>query len=181
MVSRRPSLLDVATEMLLSNPAASMADVAAAAGVGRTTLIKRYPTRQDMLVAVAHDAVDRVEKACAEARLDVPGDEAVDALRRLVALSIPLGPRLEFLVRQPSLDLDKDLMARVYAIDEPINDLVRRGQEAGVFRADAPVWWVNLTFTGLVYSAWEAIQLGRLAPLDAPELVVGTLLRGIGS
>jgi AcrR family transcriptional regulator len=181
MAIRRPSLLDVVTEVLLSNPAASMADVAGAAGVGRTTLIKRYPTRQAMLVAVAHDAVDRVEKACAEARLDVPGEQAVDALRRLVALSIPLGPRLEFLARQPSLDLDQGLVARVQAIDDPIENLVRRGQQAGVFRADAPVWWVNLTFTGLVYSAWEAIRLGRLAPLDAPELVMGTLLRGIGS
>lgn len=176
----RQSILDIATEVLLSNPSASMADVAAAAGLGRTTLTKRYPTRQAMLVAVAHDAVDRLDKAFAEAQLDVPGDQVLDALHRLVTLVIPLGPRIEFLVRQPSLDLDEELGARVTAIDEPIEELIRRGQQAGIFRADVPVWWVNLTFNGLVYSAWEAIVLGRLAPLDAPDLVMATLLGGIG-
>ncbi|MEV4889612.1 TetR/AcrR family transcriptional regulator [Nonomuraea sp. NPDC055795] len=176
----RQSILDVATEVLLSNPSASMADIAVAAGVGRTTLTKRYPTRQAMLVAVAHDAVDRLDKAIAEAQLDVPGDQVLDALRRLVTLVIPLGPRIEFLVRQPSLDLDEELVARVVAIDEPLDELIRRGQQAGIFRAEVPMWWANLTFNGLIYSAWEAISLGRLAPLDAPGLVMATLLGGIG-
>lgn len=173
--------MDVATEVLLADPAASMADVAAAAGVGRTTLIKRYPTRQAMLVAVAHDAVDQLEKACAEASLDVPGEQLGDALRRLVTLVIPLGPRLEFLLRQPSLDSEEELLARSATIDDPINELILRGQQAGVLRAEVPVWWVNSMFSGLVYGAWEAIVEGRLAPLDAPELVVSTFLRGFGA
>ncbi|RZS44668.1 TetR family transcriptional regulator [Herbihabitans rhizosphaerae] len=175
------SILDVATEVLLANPSASMSDVATAAGVGRTTLTNRFPTRQEMLVAVAHDAVDRVEKAVAEAELDVPGEQVVDALRRLVTAAIPLGSRIEFLVRQPSLDLDAELMARLEALDEETDELIRRGQQAGIFRADTRVWWFTLTFNGLIYSAWEAIVKGRLAPLDAPDLVVTTLLRGLGA
>ncbi|MEV0584630.1 TetR family transcriptional regulator [Nonomuraea sp. NPDC050310] len=177
----RQSILDVATEVLIADPSASMADVAAAAGVGRTTLTKRYPTRQAMLVAVAHDAVDRVEKAFGEAGLDVPDEQVLEALRRLVTAVIPLGPRIEFLARQPSLDLDEELAARIRAFDEPVEELIRKGQRGGIFRGEVPVWWAALTFHGLVYSAWEAITLGRLAPLDAPDLVVSTLLGGIGA
>ncbi|GAA0924799.1 TetR/AcrR family transcriptional regulator [Nonomuraea longicatena] len=177
----RQSILDVATEVLIADPSASMADIAAAAGLGRTTITKRYPTRQAMLVAVAHDAMDRLDKAYVEAHLDVPGEQALEALRRLVTLVIPLGPRIQFLVCQPSLELDEGLTARVQTFDAPVELLFRAGQQAGIFRAEAPVWWAVLTFNSLVYSAWEAITQGRLAPLDAPDLVVMTLLGGIGT
>jgi hypothetical protein len=40
----RPPLLDVAAEVLVADPAASLAEVAVAAGIGRTTLHKHYAT-----------------------------------------------------------------------------------------------------------------------------------------
>ncbi|SDT04337.1 hypothetical protein [Jiangella sp. DSM 45060] len=36
------------------------------------------------------------------------------------------------------------------------------------------------SLNGAVYGAWELIDLGRLAPLDAPGLLLTTLLDGIG-
>ena len=45
-------LLDVAAAVLVSDPAASLAEVAEAAGIGRTTLHKHYATRDDLVRAV---------------------------------------------------------------------------------------------------------------------------------
>ena len=56
--STRPTLLDVAAEVLVADPSASLADVAAAASIGRTTLHKQYATRDDLLRAVAHRSID---------------------------------------------------------------------------------------------------------------------------
>ncbi|ONI87463.1 hypothetical protein ALI144C_08690 [Actinosynnema sp. ALI-1.44] len=175
------SILDVATEVLLAKPSASLGDVAKAAGVSRTTLHKRYATRHDLLVALSHDAYDRVEKAMTDAQLDVPGSEVEAALERAIAGLIPIGPRIEFMYRQIGLDDVPDLVARYEQTGEPLLRLVRRGQEAGIIRSDMPDWWIVSTLDASFYSAWEAISVGRLAPLDAPALVMKTVMRGIGT
>lgn len=174
-----PTLLQTATEVLVVDPAASLSDVARAAGIGRTTLHKLYPTRHALLVALARDALDLLEQTYRAAGLDAPGAEAPAVLRRLVTAVIPLGPRLEFLLRERSLDAEPELTARVEALDAPVRDVVRRAQAAGVLRADLPDEWVVASMNALVYAAWELITVGRLAPVTAPELVMGTLLGGV--
>jgi AcrR family transcriptional regulator len=181
----QPSLLQVAAEVLVADPRASLGEVAAAAGVGRTTLHKRYPTRDALLLAVAHDSVDRFADALADSGIALlaphaTAADATGALRRLVEALVPLGARLEFLLRQPSLDDDPALAARIERLDEPIEEFVHRAQHAGAVRRDAPVWWVVSTLYALTYSAWDGVARGRLAALDAPELAFHTLLAGIG-
>jgi len=183
------TLLQTATEVLVADPTASLSDVARAAGIGRTTLHKLYPTRHALLVALARDALDVLERTYADAGLGGP-DPATDAdtdaeadpdaaLRRLVVALVPLGPRVEYLMRERSLDVEPDLTARVEALDEPVRALVRRAQAAGRLRAGVPDEWVVASLNALVYAAWELVALGRLAPVAAPDLVLGTLLDGV--
>ncbi|WP_158889148.1 TetR/AcrR family transcriptional regulator [Amycolatopsis anabasis] len=176
----RPSTLDIAAEVLVANPTASLAQVAEAAGIGRTTLHKHYPTRQDLLVAVAHDSLDRVENAIAEAKLDTPGESTVDGLRRLVEALVPLGPRLAFLFRQPSLDDEPEIAARAERLDEPVAAFALRAQQEQVLRAGVSAWWITSTLYALVYAAWEGVALGKLAPADAPRIALDTTLAGLG-
>lgn len=175
---RNSDLLEVATQVLLVSPAASLGDVAAAAGVSRTTLHQRYPTRQDLIVALAHEAMDLVQHAYQQARLN-EGDVR-SALRRLVELTVPLGPRMEFLLRERSLDTDDGVTTRYAHLDAPLALLVERGVAAGELRADLPGWWLVSSLVGSVYTAWEAIAAGNLAPRDAVPLVVSTFLDGSG-
>ena len=176
MAVQKRTMLDVATRVLLHSPTASLADVATAAGVSRTTLHQHFPTRQDLLVALALDAMDLVRQAYAEARLDEGG--AREAIGRVVDRTVPLGPRLEFLLRERSLDAEEEVSRRYADLDAPLVDLVRRGQAAGELRADLPAWWLVASLVGAVYAAWEAIADGRLAPRDATGLVVTTVLDG---
>lgn len=174
-----PSLLQTATEVLVADPAASLSDVAKAAGIGRTTLHKLYPTRHALLVALAHDALDLLERTDREAGLDAPGAQAPAVLRRLVTAAIPLGPRMAFLRRERSLDTEPELVARLEALDAPVRALVRRAQAEGIFRADLPDEWVVASLNTLVFAAWELIAQGRIAPVVAPDLVMRTLRSGI--
>lgn len=168
----------MATRVLLAQPTASLADIAKAAGLSRTSLHTRFPTRQALLVALAHEAMDLVAKAYVEARLDAENEDVESVLRRLLELTVPLGPRLEFLLRERSLDADREIAARYDALDRPLIDMLRRAQAAGMLRADLAAWWLAAALTGTIYAAWEAVASGRLAPLDAPELVLTTVLHG---
>jgi len=176
-VSNR-TLLDAATRVLVASPSASMGDVATAAGISRTTLHSRFSSREALLSALADDAMDLVEQAYRDARLD--DDDMTEALRRLVASLVPLGPRLDFLLRERSLDDDPAVTARFAQLEQPLVTLFERGRHEGAVRTDLPTWWLATGATGLVSAAWEAIADGRLAPRDAADLVVTTLLDGVG-
>lgn len=177
MAVQSDDLLAVATRVLVTNPAASLGDVAAAAKVSRTTLHSRFPTRQALLVALALQAMDLIAAAYERARLtDGPVDQA---LYRLVDLLLPLGPRVEFLLRERSLDSETHVIRRYEELDQPLLQLVRRGQGDGTLRSDLPAWWVVSSLSAAVYGAWDAIASGQLAPNDAPALVTETLLHGL--
>lgn len=176
---RRP-LLDVVAEVLVANPGASLAAVAAAAGIGRTTLHKHYATRDDLVTAVAHRAIDTCEQAVASAQEHADGD---GGLRRLVDALIPVGPQLSFLFRQPSLDDVAAIGERMERFHRRVAGVVHAAQDAGVLDATRPRpdWWHVEALHALVYVAWESIRDGRLARLDATDLVLNTLLRGLGA
>jgi AcrR family transcriptional regulator len=173
---QKRTLMEVATKVLLESPSASLGEVAAAAGVSRTTLHSLFPTRQALLVALAQEAMDLVDEAYREARPD--DGRAVEALQRMVATMVPLGPRVEFLLRERSLDADPEITARYEGLDAPLIRTVERGQRDGELRADLPAWWLVSTVVGTVYAAWEAIADGRLAPRDAPAMVMTTVVDG---
>ena len=170
-------LLEIATRVLVASPAASLGEVAAAGGVSRTTLHSRFPTRQALLVALAHKAMDLVAAAYEQARTEHGTPR--EALLRVVELMVPLGPRTEFLLRERSLDDDEGLGARYAVLDAPLLALVERGQRSGELRVDLPAGWVVAALAGTVYTAWEAIAEGRLAPREAPALIVGVVLDGV--
>ncbi|GGU56574.1 hypothetical protein GCM10010178_56290 [Lentzea flava] len=159
--------------MLLKDPTASLGDVAKAAGVGRTTLHKRFPTRADLIHALATEALDLVDEAISGVDLDTD-----DAIEQLVEKLVPLGPRVEFLLRFPNLQDDERLSVRLTTMDQPVIDLISRLQGTRL-RADLPAWWIAQILYAGVYSAWEGIAAGRLAPLDAPRLVLTTFYLGV--
>jgi AcrR family transcriptional regulator len=171
-------LLDVAATVLVSDPAASLAEVAEAAGIGRTTLHKHYSTRDDLLRAVGHRAVDLWEQAVAAVGT-VAGDEG--GLRDLIAAMIPNGPQLAFLWRTPAFDHDDDIQTRWRAVEARCLAVLKQAQDRGMLSATAADWWLLQTFYALIYTAAESVQAGRLAPRDAPALVLATYLHGVGA
>jgi AcrR family transcriptional regulator len=172
----RPPLLDVAAEVLVASPAASLAEVAEAAGIGRTTLHKHYATRDDLLRAVGHRAIDRWE----EALDDVSGgpDGGLDAL---VAAMVPIGSQLGFLWRTSIQHRDAALKERAAGSEQRTLAVLRRAQDLGVLASRTPEWWLLDTFYSLIYVAAESVADGQLAPNDAPGLVLATFLHGIGA
>jgi AcrR family transcriptional regulator len=165
------SLLDVAVEVLLADPSASQAQVAEAAGIGRTTLHKYYATRDDLLRAVGHRALDRWEEVV---------DGVDGGLPELVAAIVPIGPHMAFLWRTPMFDHAEDIIERWRTIESRTLAALKQAQARGRLRPEVPDFWLLQTFYSLIYVAAESVHSGHLAPRDAPDLVVDTLLNGLG-
>ena len=172
-----PTLLDIAAEVLVDDPAASLAEVASAAGIGRTTLHKQYATRDDLIRAVAHRALDVWDQAVSAASQADPGG----GLHALVTAMVPLGPQLAFLWRTPALEHVDEICVRLDALQERQLVLLSEARKLGILADHTPDWWQLRIIYAVVYSAAESIYDGTLAPLDAPGLAFDTLLRGVGT
>jgi len=162
---------------LMHHPRASLGEIAAAAGIGRTTLFKRYATRDELVHAVALRAVDVCLDAVRSA--DATADDG--GLRSLVTALVPVGPQLNFLWRTPTLQVDTEFCVAYQRVDESILEVLGRARTAGTLAAGQPDWWLRQTLVALVYVAWECVESGRLARLDAPDRVLDTMLRGVGA
>lgn len=173
-----PSLLDVAAQVLVADPAASLAEVAEAAGIGRTTLHKHFATREDLLRAVGDRAIDLFEEVLGA----IAGTDDPDGgLSAVITALIPIGPQLAFLVRTPAFDRVKEMEVRWDEVLGATMAVLAKAQDRGVVATDIPDWWLLNIFFSLVYAGAESVHSGRLAPLDAPGFVLRAFLRGIGA
>jgi AcrR family transcriptional regulator len=173
----RRALLDAAVAVLTKDSTASLSEVAAVAGVGRTTLHRYYPTREGLIRALVEDALDRVEEAIASAHPEE--GPAITALQRVTDTVVPLGPSLAFLHAEPDQFNARDLIRRWYEALEPVARAVERGQADGSIRADLPTKWIVDAYSGLILTAWDVADEGRIWLQDAPRLVMATITGGI--
>jgi AcrR family transcriptional regulator len=121
-------LLDVGRAVLRENPHASAEDIAQAAGLGVATFYRRFPTREDLIQGIIWDifATD-IGPALAAAESEPDPREAVriafEAAMRTASregITFPVGMTLE--IAQSFLG--------------PVSQLIRRGQQQGLIRAD---------------------------------------------
>jgi len=178
--SRRQGLQDrvsgaivaAAAEILATGADASMADVAAAAGMARATVYRYFPTRQALLDRVAEVAAADVGARLADARLDsVSADEAVV---RAVRAFFDVRHYFAVLARRrvPADDAPRETL-----IEEPLRQMFARGQKSGVFRSDIPVEWLAAGLVNIVASVVSTLPArGRD---DTVDLVSGLFLEGV--
>jgi len=171
------AILAAATECLARDPETSMAEIAAAAGVGRMTLYGHFKTRAELLdavlsraVAQAHGALDAV---------DVSGDPR-DALARLAAASWLVVDRLRNVLAAAQRELPAE---RIHQAHEQVLDrvqaLIERGRDAGAFRTDLPVPWLVSLAMNVMHAAATEVTAGRLTSGQAPSVVAATLLAAL--
>jgi AcrR family transcriptional regulator len=173
----RDAVVQLATQLLVESPGLSLSDLATAMGIGRTTLHRMFPTRVAVQLAIADSAIDLIAAGYGEAELDT-GD-AVEALERAVRVLIPLGPQLMFLLQSGVIGDDPETEARAREVDRPLLAVIERAGQDRTVDLGLPEGWALETFYGVVFVAWEQIQLGELAPTHAPALVIRTWLNGV--
>src|SRR4051812_47182057 len=105
----RKAILDAAMSVLATNPVASLADIATAADVGRSTLHRYFAERSDLLRALALHVHELSNAAIAHAEPDC--GPPVEALRRVVECQLDLGPIAAFVYNDSSILADTELAA----------------------------------------------------------------------
>lgn len=155
-------------------PAASMQELAEAAGISRATLFRRFPSRAALVAELCEAAARAYVRAVDEAALE--DGTPTEALARVVEALGRLASVVGLLGLQPlSEHVEASLLARTEQAEDKLRRLVRRGQESGVFRVEVDPEWFLTILTWLMVGAADSVRLGRLTANAAHRHLSATL------
>jgi TetR/AcrR family transcriptional repressor of mexCD-oprJ operon len=148
---------------------ASMNDIAQEAGVGRVTLYGHFPSREALVEAALIRLLAQGDEVL-EA-VDLTGDPR-DGLRAVMESGWLLIAQAASVLQAAEATLPPGRVQELHAKPERrINDLIRRGQTDGVFRADLPADLLAGVLHHILHGTATDVATGRLDATDAPRLV----------
>lgn len=170
----RAKILAATPDALRKGPDASVADIAAEAGVGRKTLYAQFKTRAELIDATLADSLERAEAVLADVPLDGGPGEAFETM---ITSSWMLLERIRAVLVVAQRELQPARIREMHEKAEArMQGLVERGQREGVFGADLPVTWLLAVTHLTMNAAAEETTAGRLDSDDAARVIVDTLL-----
>jgi AcrR family transcriptional regulator len=172
-------ILDAAAQVLARDAAAGMAEIATAAGLGRATLYRHFPARDELIEALHEQAFADAGLAIASCRLD--DGPVLDTLRRVVAALLEVAVRYHILFDDSFLQRthSERQAERRERLAAPIARLVERGQRQGELAAGMPARWVGDALGSLLLTGVRKVVEGELTHEQARALAATTLLDGV--
>ncbi|WP_326708030.1 TetR/AcrR family transcriptional regulator [Streptomyces sp. NBC_01474] len=172
------TILEAAERVLATNPAATMEQLARAAGVARTTVHRRFATREALLDELTGWAARQFAAAVDTARPDAA--PPLVALYQVTANVLRVKTDWSFAMNRAAEDAHPEA-ARIHAeVRATCIGLFRRAQEAGVLRPDIDLDWTRRVYYALIHEAAKEGAGGSDTDALATR-VVDTLLRGAGT
>ena len=171
------TILEAAEQVLSVNPAATIEQIAEAAGVARSTVHRRFVTRNALLDALIAWATEQFHTAVTAARPE--SAPPLVALYQVTAnvLRVKIGWRFAMDQVAPSdpavANVHADVLARC-------DNLFRRAQDAGLVRADVDLRWAMRVYHALIDEASRGNNTGE-NPDSLATAIVHTLLHGVGT
>lgn len=170
------AILEAAERVLSADPTASMEQIAAAAGVARTTVHRRFATRDALIDELTGWAAQRFGEAVHRGRPETA--PPLVALYQVTANVLDVKIGWGFAMSR-SFSADPQVAGVHAGVREQCDRLLLRARDAGVIRTDVDLDWARRVYYALIH---EATQQPEQTDTDVlATLVVDTLLRGIGA
>jgi AcrR family transcriptional regulator len=164
-------VIDAALALLADRPDASMQEIADASGVGRTTVYRHFPTREDLFAGLLEAAIDDSWRA-ARAIFD-RGRAFEPTVRDLSLTMVDIGVTYRFLLGYGN---PQALRVSRSAADNPIMAWLEGERERGSVRRDLPLHWLMSCFQALALVAMQDFAAGRQGREETADLLAESIL-----
>lgn len=169
----REAVLEAAVRLLGERPEASMQEVADASGVGRTTVYRHFPNRDDLVKGLFERVVN--EAMAMSWRLVEQDPPAAELYRRMGREALEITDRYRFLRAHDGVEGAME-DAGLGLPNDPMFDYIQRKQSAGELRADMPAQWLFSVAHAVITEAVDQAADGDLDRTRAGELAGETLV-----
>ncbi|MEU5865932.1 helix-turn-helix domain-containing protein [Nonomuraea sp. NPDC047529] len=171
------TILEAAERVLSRNPAASMEQIAEAAGVARTTVHRRFASRDALVEAMTEWATRQFAAAVDAARPEQA--PPLVALYQVTANVLRVKIDWGFAMSRASVaGVVGTEVARVHSeVEARCDQLFRQARTTGVLREDVEPEWARRVYYALIH---EAAQSRDGEPEALAARLVDTMLRGLG-
>jgi AcrR family transcriptional regulator len=171
----RRIILDAAQSLLQIDLEASQADIARAAGIGRATVYRHFPVREDIVVALLDEALDRLE-------IVAGSEEGTLVLPRLLRAAAGELARCQGLIAV--IRRGDDARERAERLRSRIRDLFRgpldEAKKAGAVRDDLSVEEIPLLLSmveGALSQVADPVDRGETSTRALEVVLQGVLSR----
>jgi AcrR family transcriptional regulator len=170
------AILAAAERVLVEEPGASMEQIAAAAGVARTTIHRRFASRQALIDALALSAARQLAQAVDDGRPDTA--PPLVAMHRITAGVLQVKGAWTFAL---GLAADPESEAAVLQrdIDRRCIAVLQRAQDSNLIDPAADLDWVRRVYYALLGESLRGAPDGA-DPDDLATRIIDTLLHGAG-
>lgn len=173
----RRAILDAAVAVFARDPSAALGEVAAAAGVGRTTLHRYFAERSDLLSALAVHTLEQV--AAATERAAPSHGPAPEALARICREYFELGDVLTVLFNEPAgIDAPPQ---EAWEHDRCLTELIARGQAEGSVDPALTATWLQSMLWALLYTAWSLMREESMPRHEALDQCLRSLHKAVAA
>ena len=171
-------MIEAALAILPDDPNASMATIAERSGLGRTTVYRHFPARNDLLLALFARVIEEardVTSAVIEEGLPTP-----DTLRALGPAIITIPDRFRFLHGVRDLGEEMIAASRVDP-NQPVRHFFVAAPAPGEIHTDLPVQFIVSAINGLAIATANDMNEGRLSVEEAGRVLGETMVRAFAT
>lgn len=169
------AVLTTGARMLAADPGASIASIAAEAGVDRRTVYRRFASREELEAAIFEARLEAIGKAIEDARFqEAP---VTVALHRYVENVIAVNRTWP--VDFSRMFADEEILRRRNDYYAEVGAFLQRAVDEGLLRPGLPADWANQLLPELMHLVLRHMpeaSNGQLA-----DVVVDTFLHGVGA
>ncbi|OSZ55441.1 TetR family transcriptional regulator [Streptomyces pharetrae CZA14] len=170
------AILEAAERVLAEEPGASMEQIAAAAGVARTTIHRRFANRQALIEALASSAARQLARAVDDGRPDTA--PPLVAMHRITANVLQVKSAWAFALELPA-DPDSEAAVLHQDIARRCVAVLKRAQDDKLIDEAADLDWVRRVYYALIGESLHGNADGA-DPDTLATRIVDTLLHGAG-
>lgn len=172
------ALLDASFQVLLLNPHASLSEIASQANVGRATLYRHFPTREDLISAIAIESLDLIQESMEPI---LTGEyQGESAIRKMITSLLPLADRFHFLQMVWTLvELDQAFIELYEKQMGTIKQWIIQGQTKGELNSDLTPDWIVSVLDSMLYSASWMLSQKMMSHEQIEQQLIQTLFKGI--
>lgn len=178
LVQTEKAVLEAGIRVLLSNPGGGMSDIAKAAGIGRATLYRHFPTRELLvrkLAMMCHTEMEEALRPYEELR-------GVAAFEAMIETFVPMADRFRFLLSLWTIAMeDEGIVELNTEMRQEMFNLIDHAKEIGDLSPELSTSWIAEFFDATIVAAWTLIEKGEMSAHEATFSAKASFLNGCGA